>query len=408
MRKTVYWLSLLLIFVIPWEGVVELAGLGSAAKVIGFVVGGLWLATVLATGRVRRPGPFLVAVSLFVLWNALSIMWSADPTLSLLHVLTWVQCLALAFVLWDVYRTRAAVLAGLQAYVLGSYVAIGLALSNYFSSHAFYSYYQRYAPGQQTNPDGFGFVVALGVPVACYLASVPATTKWQGFFRLVNLVYVPAAFFGISLSGTRTAAIAAVLGLAFGLASLGRVGLSKRIAVLLLLAAGVFVLLPVVEPLKSFERLGTTGTELTQGTWNGRLENWRQGLDSFAEHPIFGVGADMYRSVYATERDPLGKLAHNSFISVLVELGLIGFLLFAAILAIALLDALAQPRWEKWFWLTVLLVWAIGSSSLTWEYRKTTWLFLPFVVVSAALPAERRGAGSGRRAATTMIPAGTR
>jgi O-antigen ligase len=379
MRKIVYWLSLILIFMIPWEGVVEF-GLGTAAKLMGLVVGACWLIMVAATGRLRRPGPFVVATSLFVLWNAISVLWSADPRTSLSHVWTWVQSLGLVMILWDLFRTRAAILAALQAYVLGAYVAIGLAVVNYLSGNAFYSWYERFSPGEATNPDGFGFIVALGIPVACYLASSSGTSHFRRVLRLANYAYVPAAFLGLALSGTRTAAIAALIGLAFGLASLTRLSLAARIAVLALVTVALYFLVPVVAPLRSFERLGTTATELTQGDLNGRLEQWRQGFLAFSQNPIVGVGANMYRTV-----NDLGKLAHNSFISVLVELGLIGFVLFAAILVIVVNAALAQPRWDRRFWLTLLLVWAIGSSTLTWEHRKTTWLFLPLVVASATI-----------------------
>ncbi len=411
MRKIVYWLSLALIFTIPWEGVVEVAGLGSAAKIMGLVVGACWAVTVCLTGRVRRPNALIIALSIFVFWNAVSVQWSADPVESTLHVWTWAQCLILVYILWDVITTRAALLAGLQAYVFGVYVAIGLAFVNYLGSHAFYSQYQRYAPGQQTNPDGFGFTVALGIPVACYLIGVEGGTRWDRIFRFLNLAYVPAAFFGIALSGTRTAAIAGVVGLAFGLASLTRFGLAARIAVLVLLAAGLYLLLPVVQPLRSFQRLGTTGTELTQGTWNGRLDVWRVGFASFVDHPVLGIGSGMYRTIdAATDRSPsgsagVGKLAHNSFLSVLVELGLVGFSLFMVILTIVIANALAQPRWERWFWLTLLTVWAIGASSLTWEYRQTTWLFLPLVVVSAALTPRRHSRAQPVREAAPALSA---
>ena len=384
MRKIVYWLTLVLIFMIPWEGVVEFAGLGTAARLMGLVVGACWLVMVASTGRLRRPGAFVVATSIFVLWNAITVLWSPDPLQSMRHVWTWVQCLGLVFILWDLYRTRAAILAGLQAYVLGVYVAIAGAVLNYFASDPFYSYYQRFSPGKVTNPDGFGFIVALGIPVACYLASSSGTTHLRRTLRLVNLAYVPAAFLGLALSGTRTAAIAGVIGLAFGLASLTRLSLPARVAVLVLLTCAVYFLLPVVVPLRSFERLGTTATELTQGDLNGRLGQWQQGLLAFSENPIVGVGTNMYRTV-----NDLGKLAHNSFLSVLVELGLIGFALFGVILAIVVNAALVQPKWDRRFWLTVLLVWTIGSSTLTWEYRKTTWLFLPLVVASAAIASRR-------------------
>jgi hypothetical protein len=46
----------------------------------------------------------------------------------------------------------------------------------------------------------------------------------------------------------------------------------------------------------------------------------------------------------------------------------------------------------------VLLVWAIGASTLTWEHRKTTWLFLTFAVAAAAA-----GAGRVRSRADDLI-----
>jgi len=105
------------------------------------------------------------------------------------------------------------------------------------------------------------------------------------------------------------------------------------------------------------------------------------------EHPIIGIGSNMYRSV-----NSLGKVGHNSFISVLVELGLVGFFLFGIILVIVFNQAWSHPyKWEKTFWLTVFTVWTIGSSTLTWEYRKTTWLFLSFIVASAVLARQREG-----------------
>lgn len=379
MRTVAYRLSLLLIFMIPWEGLIRFPGLGTAAKLTGLALAVFWATTVVTTGRLRRPDPFLLATGVFVLWVALSVFWSADPRQSLGHAFTWVQSFGFALLLWDLYRTRAALMAGLQAYVLGAYVAVGGALVNYLASNPFYTHYDRFSPGA-TNPDGFGFIVALGIPLAWFLGGSQGTTKMLRFLRVVNYAYIPAAFLGLALSGTRTAAIGAVVGMAFGLASLTRLRLPVLVAVLALLAYAVYALLPVVQPLRSFQRLGTTGIELSQGDLSGRLAEWRQGLDSFSEHPLIGIGANMFRSVSS-----LGKEAHNSFISILVELGLIGLVLFAIILVIVARHALAHPRWIRGFWLTVLAVWAIGSSTLTWEHRKTTWLFLTFVVVSASM-----------------------
>jgi O-antigen ligase len=173
--------------------------------------------------------------------------------------------------------------------------------------------------------------------------------------------------------------------MAFGLASLTRLRLAARVAIFVLLASIILFLLPYVQTLESFQRLGTTGTELTSGDLNNRTNNWSEGFASFFEHPLLGVGSNMYRSINSLSKTAEGKVSHNSYLSVLVELGLIGFVIFAIILGIAFTQAWHQPKWQSWFWLTVLTVWSLGAFTLTWEARKSTWLFLSFVVVSAAI-----------------------
>jgi O-antigen ligase len=383
MRSIAFALSLVFIFLIPWEGLVRFP-LGTLARALGLVAGLTWLGSVVITGRLRKLTPFHVMVCLFVLWNAASVMWSANPNRSVAHLRTWVQTLVLVFIMWDLYTTRIAIFAGLQAYILGAYVAVGSAVQNYLSGNAYYTNYQRFSPGD-TNPDGFGFILALGIPLAWYLAGVKRTDRMAPLWRFVNYAYIPAAFLGLALSGTRTALIASLVGMAFGLISLTRLRIWARIAIFLLLTVVILVLWPYVQTLESFQRLDTTGTEITEGDFNNRTNIWREGLASFVEHPLLGVGGNMYRSV-----NSLGKVGHNSFISVLVELGLIGFFLFGIILVIVFNQTWSHSsKWDKSFWLTVFAVWTIGSSTLTWEHRKTTWLFFSFIIASAMLARQR-------------------
>lgn len=389
MRTITYALSLIFIFVLPWEGAIRFPGLAGKASttiagLIGPALAASWFVTIVITRRLRKPGPIHLVFLLFVLWNAVSTFWSANPNRALAHTRTWAQLFVMTLLLWDLYTTRAAVLAGLQAYVLGAYVAFGSALANYLSGKAFYTYYDRFSAGD-TNPDGFGFILALGIPIAWHLAASAGPDQNGRLLRLLNYAYIPVAFLGISLSGTRTALIAALPAMAFGLASLNHVRLWARIAVFVLLTTAIVMLLPYVQTLRSFERFSTIGTELTQGDLNNRTNNWREGLATFEEHPIVGIGSGMYRY-----QNSLGKVAHNSYISVLVELGLIGFVLFGIILAIAVDQGWRHPSWwDKAFWLSLLTVWAIGAFTLTWEYRKTTWLIFGLVVVSAALSRHR-------------------
>jgi O-antigen ligase len=238
-------------------------------------------------------------------------------------------------------------------------------------------YYGRFSAAG-TSPDDLGALLAIGIPIAWYLAASQNRNPVIRLLKWVNYSYIPVALLGIALSGTRLALVAAIPGLIFGLASLTRLRIATRIFIFIFLIVAVYFSLPFI-PQESFERLGTTGNELSSGDLNGRLELWTQGMASFERHPLQGVGSNMYRSVN-TEN----KVAHNSFISVLVELGLIGLILFGFILASAIRQIFSQPTWEKRMWLAVLAGWAAAAATLTWEYRKPTWLFLCLIVASAA------------------------
>jgi len=376
LRTIAFWLSLVLIFSIPCEAVIEYPVLGSASRVIGIALATFWMGTVVVTGRFRKLTPFHIAILVFICWNALSIFWTANANRTLEHLLTWIQLFLMIFILWDLYTTRESILAGLQMYVLGGYVASGSTLVNFLAGNTFY--YGRYTAAG-TSPDQLGAILALGIPVAWYLAHSMSNHKISSLLKWVNYAYIPAALLGISLSATRLALVAAIPGIVFGLASLAQVRLSTRITIFLFLIGAAYYLLPLI-PQESFQRLGTTGTEISSGDLNGRVELWSQGLVAFEEHPLLGVGSNMYRSVN-TEH----KVAHNSFISVLVELGLVGIVLFGITLAIAIRQIFGQPTWDTRLWLAVLAGWVVAASTLTWEYGKPTWLFLCLIVANAAL-----------------------
>ena len=376
MRTIAFWLSLVLIFSIPAEAVVEYPVLGSASRVIGIALATFWIGTVVVTGRFRKLTPFHIALLVFICWNALSIFWTANADRTVEHLLTWIQLFLMIFILWDLYTTRETILAGLQMYVLGCYVALGSTIINFLVGNTFY--YERYSAAG-TSPDDLGAILAIGIPMAWYLANAKRNSKFSYLLQAANYAYIPAALLGISLSATRLALVATIPGILFGLASLTQVKLSARITIFVFLIVAAYYLLPLI-PQESFQRLGTTGTEISSGDLNGRVELWRQGLAAFEEHPLQGVGSNMYRSVN-TEN----KVAHNSFISVLVELGLVGIVLFGITLAIAIRQIFGQPTWDTRLWLAVLAGWVVAASTLTWEYRKPTWLFLSLIVANAAL-----------------------
>ena len=111
---------------------------------------------------------------------------------------------------------------------------------------------------------------------------------------------------------------------------------------------------------------------------------WKESFAIFLDHPFLGIGSNALSAP-----GQLGAYAHNTFLSILAELGLVGLLLFLGILAFVVYQAIKQPTPYSTLWITVIAVWMIGVFTLTWEYTKATWFFLNLVIISAGIYSHR-------------------
>ena len=68
----------------------------------------------------------------------------------------------------------------------------------------------------------------------------------------------------------------------------------------------------------------------------------------------------------------------------MVETGVIGLALFVYMLGMLFRSAVRMSGITRSFWLTMFCVWCIGVCSLTWEYRKPTWLLFGLLAAHVA------------------------
>jgi O-antigen ligase len=112
------------------------------------------------------------------------------------------------------------------------------------------------------------------------------------------------------------------------------------------------------------------------------------GLRVFPRNPIIGVGLNGYpRATQGVLGEHKG--AHNAYMSILVELGLVGLILFLAILANTFLAARAAPLQERKLLLVLFFTLVIGLMPRAWETKKPTWVILA-LLHSATAPAAAR------------------
>ena len=379
MRRITYWLAVILIFIVPWEDSISLESLGSLARVMGLIVAVFWAATLLLEGRFRKPHLFHVLVMLFFLWNFVSVFWSPDTASTMQRAKTYIQIFLLMLIYWEMFQKQKELITGLQAYIFGAYVLIGSTIYNYINGNVSVEYEGRYS-ATGVNAVDLALILLLGLPIAMQLFFAVGQ-DWKGaILKLINLAYIPLSIFAIILTGSRTSLVAVI---PFGIYLVGtrQIKFDRKILVFSILFVSFLVLFPFI-PSTIIARLGTLGTSIEAGDLGGRVELWRQALLVFSKHSILGLGSGTLIST-------IGSAAHNTFVSVAAETGFIGFVLFSAILVVVFFQALNAPNGKSGIWVAIFLTWVIGVSSLSWEFRKLTWLFLNFIVIEGSFTPEQ-------------------
>ena len=379
-QKIAYWLALFLIFTIPWEGVLEFEILGTMSQVAGLLLGGIWIIKIIANAKIRRPHVFHIVFAAFAIWHFLSLFWTIDFDKSMVRYHTYLQLFILAYIIWDLFRSERSIKGGLQAYVLGAWVSIGSLIFNYLSGTKA-TYFRYSATGFDSN--NIGIILAIGIVIAWYLNSDKSKTGMWNILKFLNYIYLPLAIFGILLTGSRAALITAGFSFIYVIGSADQLKISTRIIMYLFIVSatyGVFTLIPE----GIVDRLSTTIDSVSNADLGGRVAIWRASLDVIEQYPILGVGTNAFPS--ATE---LGKAAHNTYLSILAEVGIIGFGLFTIAIVIALIGAIKHPENERKFWIALLITLALGILTLNWAHRKPTWLIPSLLVASANISVRR-------------------
>lgn len=368
MQKLAYWSSLVLIFVIPWENVILVPGIGTLSKVVGLFAACVWGVAILSTGRFRKPNPVLLAILSFLAWNVVSILWATDAESAVVHIKSYVLIGGMALMIWDIYRSESSVRMGMQIYVLGAFVSVAGIFWNY-KSGVTVSVGRTSVTG--FNPNDVGLIIALGIAMSWHLATTShAQSKWQQLLCLINFAYLPLAIVAIMQTGSRSAFVAAMPAVAFAVCTLPRFRCAS-IALALCCLGALVLIVPVVVPHQTFERIAEIPSSVQQKDLTGRFQIWQETVPAVASRPLCGFGAGSFESIH-----PTGRVSHNVFVSVLVETGAIGFLLLCLVMILAFHAIWHQPFSFARPWIIMLLVLGLGAMVHDWEQRKHAWFII--------------------------------
>lgn len=382
MTKLAYAFLWVFVFSLPWERFLVLPGMAIISRVTGGLAVGLALVAVVAAGRFRRWHMFHTWAVLFWLWaGACFLVYHSGDRLPAKYW-TYGQLLLVLWMVWELAITEARQRGLLAAYVLGGYVA---ALDTLLIYREQAGAARRFAAGG-ADPNDMAMVLALALPMAWYLGMTSRNT----LVRWVGRGFLPLGVLAIGLTGSRGGMVAATVALLIVPLSMTRLTPGRLVsAMVMLVAAGALAVAYVPET--TIERLATISTEVEGGRIGGRGKLWRAGLQAYAEHPIAGFGTGHFKSAITPILGPAAQVAHNSFISVLVEQGIVGFALYMAMLLAVLRSVSRLSGLEQRFTLVLLATLSVTMMPLTWEDRRVVWIVLAMLMgFSQARLAARR------------------
>ena len=374
-------------FLIPFDGVAAFSDLGGATvlRFVGILTGGVLFAAGLVERRLRRPPRAALWWGVFVLWAILSVAWAIDADLAFRRIPTLLSLFALylaavsvkprprEFYIVCLLAVVGAAIAGVLGYVYG---VEGAAAASRRGTLAL--------AGQKMNPNSLG--QALVGPLMLALAWLVGLRTALQKLTAVALVGLIAAGIGISMSrGAMLAMVVAISLLVF------RLGPRKEMIIAALLMVAVAAAMPDL----FYERVGALFTG-EDATGSGRTEIWDVGVQTLWRYGLIGAGLENFQPAHASSVPvgPKGESpgAHNTFLGVWVELGIVGLLLMllalnnefatlraawkedarnillpgleAACFATLVLAFFADNLWVKDFWLPwILLSWAVHHPS---------------------------------------------
>jgi O-antigen ligase len=353
------------VFSLPWEILTASSGVNVISRLTGAAALGLTVLSALLTGRLRRWHPFHLAALLFVLWvgcTQLYFFHGADRLSYKFY--TYIQLLLVLWIIWQLAPTRQRMMGLLTAYVGGAYVA---ALGTILLSRRAEAL-RRFAAGG-ADPNDVAMTLALALPMAWYLSM----TSQRALVRWACRAYLPIGLVALTLTGSRGGMIAGLLALTIVPLTMTKLTPGRLVGALASLAlAGALAVVYV--PDRIVQRLATTGTQVEDLTLGGRFRIWIAGVHAFVQKPVAGYGTGGFKGAVA----PYGveQVAHNSYLSVLVEEGLVGFLLYMSMFLAVFLAVTHLRSLDRRFALVLFATLGLAMFPLTWEDRKAVWFVL--------------------------------
>jgi putative inorganic carbon (hco3(-)) transporter len=377
-------------FLLPFDTLSAVGPGGlTLTSIAGAALAAVLLGTAMAKKKLERPPGSCWWWGLLVAWAAVTVLWALDwkPTTTR-NLTTAIMLLLLYLVALSTNITRRELRTVSLFAVAGACVAAIYTIFQFYHGANYHDEIRGSLMAGDKAADPNYFAATLLLPLSLAVSGFLTPGRWLA--RLPWLVVAAIIAFGILVTGSRGAMVAVVVMILFYMYARH---VSRLMTVPLV---AIFVALSFFMPDSFFTRMGTTA----ESGGSGRLVVWQTGLVAFERYGLVGAGFNNFGVAY---RENVGSAplwnhtyvsgAHNSYLEVAVEMGIVGLVLVlaavvgqlraarrcrknmadtvggvivayeAACYAILVAGFFISIIWEKWFWLSwILLAVAVRTS----------------------------------------------
>lgn len=327
------------------------------------------------TDRFRAPTRSEFYWAAFIFWTVASLAWSLDPATGMKRLPSVVALFGVYIVAANFQITKKELSRVLLLTVAGGAIAASIIIFQYAHNITFEGRAVLMVNGTEANPNELA--ASLILPSSLALCGLLARgSRLKKGVLLGALVVITTSIF-LSMSRGSLLALAAAL-----LLCMFRIGVSKRLMLVSLLGLPLLFL-----PSLFYQRL----EESLTGRGTGRYDIWLAGAQIVKDHPIIGVGLANFPIAYTKvagyahifPSHGYVREAHDAYLQVCAETGIIGLILFLTALGAQLKEVRASMsrgidysaialeaacwgmlvaalsgniQWNKSFWLVFILL----------------------------------------------------
>lgn len=369
-----------LVLLVPFEELTTFGFSFTFVRVAGAATFICWLSQVILKRQKIKTDHFFGVALLFLVWSACSLLWSVDRDKGVVAVITITQLVLLYLMSRNLIDSGEKLRVVMGSYVIGAVVAAITAILGVYEA----GFATRASIAGMQDPNHFARALSVGLIFTVYL-----TYKCRGYQRCLYLTGSFLLVWGVLLTGSRGAWLAVLTSIAAAFLFTRSKGFKITLVTTILLVVLFFnsVIISAMPPLIA-DRVVSMSDLADRGC--GRLDIWMVGLAMVKENWLAGVGINGFLTAYndyifkshdeIMDRGVM-RDAHNTFLCLLAELGMLGILLFSMFWLVSWKSIVRLPgNLEKTLGICMLVY--LFFAALTGTEHKSKFFWVGLLVVN--------------------------